>query len=143
MNVQAQAIDGQAALARAIAGKSDREISGACVGQYTDVVHTVAEQFPEHFIPERAIGWEVIIGYEVTTPDGLQSFLLEVRRGRCMVIEHAEEGPDLRLRLAFPDFLRLVCGQLSPTRAFFSGRLKITGSVLLAKRMQSWFRVQQ
>src|SRR5438132_1209472 len=44
------------------------------------------------------------------------------------------------LALAFPDFLRLVSGKLDGMQAFFSGKLKVSGDMMFAQTMQSWFK---
>ena len=54
----------------------------------------------------------------------------------------AEAAPaDCHVRVSLDDFIRLARGELSPTRAFFSGALKIDGdlglALELAQRMRS------
>jgi len=140
MREQTLTIDHQAGLSKAIAGKSDRQIADACVGRCADVVRAVAQEFPSYFIAECADTDGVVVGYEVSTPDGPQAFQIAIGRGRCRILDEHDASPDVRLRVALPDFLRLACGQLSATRAFITGRVKVTGSILIARRMQHWFR---
>ena len=41
--------------------------------------------------------------------------------------------------LPLPDFLRLILGQLDGMQAFMGGKLKLSGEIMLAQAMQSWF----
>jgi putative sterol carrier protein len=43
------------------------------------------------------------------------------------------------LGLSLPDFLRLILGQLDGMQAFMGGKLKLSGEIMLAQTMQSWF----
>jgi putative sterol carrier protein len=51
-----------------------------------------------------------------------------------------EDGPaDATINVAFEDFLKLAQGQLDPTAAFMTGKLKIAGDMAAALKLQSLF----
>ncbi len=91
------------------------------------------------FIASRAAGQSAVIQYDIVTPDGVTSYQLEVRDGRCVARRGADAAPRVTLRLSFPDFLRLISGQLTGAKAFMFGRLKVTGDLFFSQVMQDWF----
>ena len=91
------------------------------------------------FIASRAGAQSAIIQYDIVTPEGLTTYQLEVSDGRCVARRGAHARPRVTLRLTFPDFLRVISGQLTGARAFTFGRLKITGDLFFSQVMQGWF----
>jgi len=45
------------------------------------------------------------------------------------------------LALALADFLRFIAGQLDGMQGFMGGKLKLTGDIMFAQSMRSWFKV--
>ena len=52
-----------------------------------------------------------------------------------------ELEPAATITVSGPDFLRLVTGQLDPMQAYFTSRIKLSGDLMLAARLQSLFRI--
>ena len=50
------------------------------------------------------------------------------------------ETPNLTLSADSRDYVRILTGQLDPTAAFMSGKLKIKGDMGLAIKMTTMFR---
>jgi putative sterol carrier protein len=134
-------INNQAELARAIKGRSDSEINEILEGQYEQAVLRVATQMEAHFLPEKAAGQSAVIQYDIAAPDGTHSFQVKVHDGQCLILPGASEKPRVTLKLALPNFLKLVTGKLKPMPAFFTGKLKLAGDALFATTMQSWFKI--
>jgi len=81
---------------------------------------------------------DAVIQWDVETPEGVETYT--VLCGDTCTVEHAKgESPTMTLGLSLVDFLRLILGQLDGMQAFMTGKLKITGDVMLAQAMQSWF----
>jgi putative sterol carrier protein len=133
-------INGPEDLAKAIDGKSDEEIHTGLQGKYAQVVQQIAENMKAHFLPEKAGSTSAVIQYDVKAPDALHSFQLQVAGGKCELVKGAPGPARVTLALALPDFLRLVSGKLDGMQAFFSGKLKVSGDMMFAQTMQSWFR---
>jgi len=138
--MQPQVIEGRAELARAVAGRSDKEINRDVTGRSGELVTRVAEGMKHAFDPARAPGQTAVIQYDIRSPDGPLTFQVSVAGGRCDVAHGAPRRADVALSMSLPDFLRLVAGKLDGTFAVLTRRLSIQGNVLLARQMQQWFR---
>ncbi len=127
-------------LARAITGKSDDDINRSLAGRSATVVSGVAEGMKKHFVPEKAAKQSAVIQYDVDTPDGLQTFQVNVAEGKCDVRPGTPLPPRVTLNVSLPNFLRLASGKLGGFQAILTGRLGVSGDVLLARKLEGWFR---
>jgi putative sterol carrier protein len=60
--------------------------------------------------------------------------------GACTITKGASDPARVTLQLSLPDFLRLVSGKLDGMQAFFAGKLKLAGDMMVAQTMQGWFK---
>jgi putative sterol carrier protein len=67
-------------------------------------------------------------------------FQVTLDAGRCDVMEGTAEHPTVTLNMSLPNFLRLASGKLGGLTALMTGRLDVSGDVLLARKVQSWFQ---
>jgi len=135
-----QTEDPRAALAGLIAGRSDDEITSGVKAQgVTTVLDAVFDGMAAAFRPEAAGNGNAVIQYDVTTPDGKESYQLNVADGRCTVARGTPAPARVTLTLSLPNFLRLITGQLNGQQAFMSGQLKLAGDMSIAMVMQTWF----
>ena len=133
-------VNDRVGLADAIAGKSDDEINRSLTGRSATVVTRVAERMKLYFQPQRAPKKRVVIQYQVKSPDGLLPFQVTLDDGRCDVQEGSAEPPTVTLNMSLPNFLRLASGKLGGLTAIMTGRLDVSGGILLARKVQSWFQ---
>jgi putative sterol carrier protein len=133
-------VNDRVGLADAIAGKSDDEINRSLTGRSATVVTRVAERMKLYFQPQRAPKKRVVIQYQVKSPDGLLPFQVTLDDGRCDVQEGSAEAPTVTLNMSLPNFLRLASGKLGGLTAIMTGRLDVSGDILLARKVQSWFQ---
>lgn len=125
-----------------IEGRSDDEINaGLKAGGVASSLDKIFEGMVEAFLPEKAGGQSAVIQYDVSAPDGKHSYQLKVADGKCQLGKGAAESARVTLTLAAPDFLRLVTGKLNGQTAFFQGKLKLSGDMMFAQTMQSWFKM--
>ena len=125
-----------------IEGKSDDEINaGLKEGGVDEALDKVFEGMVEAFIPAKAGGQSAVIQYDVNTPDGKKSYQLKVADGKAQSLKGSPESARVTLALNGPDFLRLVTGKLNGQTAFFQGKLKLSGDMMFAQTMQSWFKM--
>jgi putative sterol carrier protein len=125
-----------------IEGRSDDEINaGLKASGVEKALDDVFEGMVQAFIPEKAAGQSAVIQYDVNAPDGKQSYQLKVADGKCKVLKGSPESARVTLTLSAPDFLRLVTGKLNGQTAFFQGKLKLSGDMMFAQTMQSWFKM--
>lgn len=133
-------VEDQAGLAALIEGKSDEEINAvlSAAGPET-VVDQVMDAMQTRFQPDAAAGQSAIIQWDIAGPDGTISRQVRVADGACTVAKDTNEAARVTLALSQPDFLRFISGQLDGMQAFMSGKLKISGDLMFAQTMQTWF----
>jgi putative sterol carrier protein len=125
-----------------IDGQSDDEINGRLKAAGVEKsLDAVFDGMVQAFIPEKAAGQTAVIQYDVVGPDGKLSYQFRVLDGKCALSKGAPDSARVTLTLASPDFLRLVTGKLNGQTAFFQGKLKLSGDMMFAQTMQSWFKM--
>jgi putative sterol carrier protein len=140
MPVDFSSIDDRVGLASAIAGRSDDQINESLTGRSEAVVNKVAVAMKVYFRPEKAAKQKAVIQYDVKTPDGVMTFQVKVEDGKCDVEPGAPRAPLTTLNVSLPNFLRLASGKLGGLHAIVTGRLSVSGDVMLARRMEGWFK---
>jgi putative sterol carrier protein len=140
MQVDIAAVNDRGGLADAIAGKSDDEINASLVGRSALVVSRVAERMKTYFVPDKGPRQRVVIQYQVKSPDGVLPFQVTLADGQCEVHKGVADRPTMTLNMSLPNFLRLASGKLGGLTAIVTGRLDVSGDVLLARKVQSWFQ---
>jgi ribonucleotide reductase beta subunit family protein with ferritin-like domain len=76
--------------------------------------------------------------WEFTDPD-VPTWHLTVENGSSTVAEGEARSPDLRLRLAYQDWIDIVGERLDPRRAMATGRLRPRGNPLALTRLMKVF----
>jgi putative sterol carrier protein len=140
MQVDIFEINDRGALGEAIAGKSDEEITASLMGRSAVVVRRVAERMTTYYQPKKGPKQRVVIQYQVGTPDGVLPFQVILDGGRCEVSDGSGESPTVTLNMSLPNFLRLASGKLGGLTAILTGRLDVSGDILLARKVQGWFQ---
>ena len=127
-------------LAAMIEGKSDDEINAGVAELGTEkVLGQIFDYMAGRFQPERAAGQSAVIGWDITSPEGTHSYQLKVADGACTTTSGNAEPARVTLGMALPDFLRFLTGKLDGMQAFMAGKLKLSGDMMFAQSMQSWF----
>lgn len=129
-----------AELAAAVKGRSDDELNQAldALG-IDDALDKVFDGMTEAFLAEKADGQSASVQYDIETKDGKKSYTINIADGKCSVARGPADSPRVTLKLAAPDFLRVVTNNLAGTQAFFTGKLKLTGDMMFAQVQQNWF----
>ena len=66
----------------------------------------------------------------------VKSWTADLKNGDGLVAEGTGTGkPDVILILSDDDFVNLASGKLDAQKAFFSGKLKIKGNIMLAQKL--------
>ena len=107
------------------------------------ILAEVFQRMPEHFDPNRAAGVSAVVEWRILERDdgGHDAFHLIIADGRCRLAHGPAERPAVTYEIAPVDFIRLVTGNASGPKLFLFGRLRISGNLLLAARMQTFFRI--
>lgn len=67
------------------------------------------------------------------------SHYLEIKDGALATGEGTHDSPNITINMASSDFVAMTNGQLNPTMAYMSGKLKVSGDMGLAMKMQQLF----
>jgi len=130
----------RAELAALIEGRSDEEITrGVEERGVESVLDGVFQGMADAFLPDKAAGQSAIVQYDVTVAGQPHRYQLKIGGGKCEIVKGRADTPRVTLTLALPDFLRVVAGKLPPVQAFMSGKLKLSGDMMIATAMQGWF----
>uniref|UniRef100_A0A8C1KU31 Sterol carrier protein 2b n=1 Tax=Cyprinus carpio TaxID=7962 RepID=A0A8C1KU31_CYPCA len=71
-------------------------------------------------------------------PGGKEAvWIVDVKNGKGSVDNDAEKKADCTIAMADSDLLDLMTGKMNPQTAFFQGKLKITGNMGMAMKLQN------
>jgi putative sterol carrier protein len=99
----------------------------------------VVEEMPGLFLPDKAGNTTATIQFDLTGDSPGKRFI-RIAEGQASSGQGEIEMPNLTLIADSNDFVRIFTGQMDPTAAFMSGKLKIKGDMGLAMKMQAMFR---
>jgi putative sterol carrier protein len=99
----------------------------------------VFEQMPQYFQPEKAGSTNATINFDLSG-EHAGKYWIRIHDGQAESGKGEGENPNLTLSADADDFVKIILGQLDPTAAFMSGKLKIKGDMGLAIKFQSLFK---
>jgi putative sterol carrier protein len=121
---------------------SDEQLESGFRENREVLLEEIFRRMPEQFDPERGAGVDTVIEWQITRPDGEPDrWQLAIRDGACTGTRDGTAEPDVSLRVGPVDFVKLITGVEAGPKMFVFGRLRIRGNVMLAARMQGWFRM--
>ncbi len=88
--------------------------------------------------PKHGLKRATTFQWEFTDPD-VETWHLRVDNGSSVVEQGAAANPDLRLRVAYQDFVDIVGERLDPLRAMATGKLRPRGNPLALRRLTQVF----
>src|SRR4051794_27786909 len=128
------------ALGKLLEGRSDEEINQFVEAAGVDTVLTqVFDAMKERFAPEKAAGQSAVVQWDVNAPDGTHTYQFKVADGAASWAQGTGDAPRVTLGFSLADFLRFVAGQLDGMQAFMGGKLKLSGDMMFATTLQTWF----
>lgn len=102
-------------------------------------VREIFDGMPQTFLPEKAVGMNAVIQFDIAGEGGGQ-WHADIVNGALTVVEGLHEKPGVTLSASAQDYLDISTGKLNGQLAFMTGRLKAKGDLGLAMKMQSIFK---
>jgi alkyl sulfatase BDS1-like metallo-beta-lactamase superfamily hydrolase len=88
--------------------------------------------------PNHGLRGPTVIQWEFTDPD-VPTWHLRIDNGSTAVAEGAAPGADVRLRIAYQDWVDIVGDRVNPMRLLATGRLRPRGNPLSLRRLAQVF----
>jgi putative sterol carrier protein len=101
----------------------------------TSVKHYL-ETLPDRFVKDAAKGVNAIFQFELSGDDGA-TFAVKIDGPTMEIIEGGSPTPGVTLKMKADDFVKMSNGDLGGTMAFATGKLKVSGNIPLAMKMQA------
>lgn len=96
-------------------------------------------QMPANLDANAAKGMNATIQFNLSGDNGGQWYV-SVKDGAATVTEGAAASPNMTMSMAAQDYVDMISGKLNGQMAFMSGKLKISGDMGLAMKMQTLFK---
>jgi putative sterol carrier protein len=110
------------------------------------VLDEIFGRMAEHVNPDSARGTNAVAHFKILDrPDelggGYDHYQVVFEDGNCTASDQIEREPQVTIKVAPIDFLRLASNQVSGPVLFMTGKLKLEGDVMLASRLTGFFRI--
>jgi putative sterol carrier protein len=126
-----------------------RLVHGADDDQILEAIHDVGvaptrdrifEGMRERFRPDRASGEDAMVQF-VVTDDKEHPYAVTIRDGACEVRRGRGDDPRVTLTSNLLTFVKLTAGKASGPSLFMRGKLRISGDLMFAPRIMTFFEV--
>ena len=101
-------------------------------------VRAIIDRIPEAFNADAAQGVDAVFQFEITGEGG-GTWNVAIKDGTCEVQEGAHEEPSVTMAMSTETWMGIVNKELNGIQAFMSGKLKVSGDMMLAQKYQSLF----
>jgi putative sterol carrier protein len=108
-----------------------------------EVLDRIFSEMANRFLPDRAAGVSAIAQWVVTDGGQEHPYRMSIAGHACSVERGRADDPDTTLTLDTVSFAKLVTGKREGVQLFMLGRLKISGGLPLAVRLNGFFRKPQ
>jgi putative sterol carrier protein len=99
----------------------------------------IFDQMSASINPDAAKGMNSTIQFNLSGDDGGQ-WHVAIKEGKAEVSKGTAASPNMTLSMTAQDYVDMTMGKLNGQMAFMSGKLKISGDMGLAMKMQSLFK---
>lgn len=94
------------------------------------------EELPSRADPSKIAGINNTYRFDV---EGAGSWTVDVQDGTVSVTQDGDVQPDTTLKVSEENFQKLLSGELNPTTAYMTGKLKLEGDMGAAMKLQKLF----
>lgn len=102
-------------------------------------VESVFQKMMQKFIPEKSVGMDAIIQFNLANEEGDTSYWVQIQNENVELNEGVNSEPQLTITANAEDYMQVVNGDTNAMQAFMSGKLKVDGQMALAMKLQSAF----
>jgi len=102
-------------------------------------VRDVFSMMPEAFNAAAAQGLNAIFQLDITGEGG-GTWNVVIKDGTCQINEGTHESPNVTLTMSAETWLGIVNRELNGMQAFITGKLKASGDIMLAQRIEQLFQ---
>ena len=93
----------------------------------------------ESFRPERAGDQDADITWVVVDDGEEHPWTLAIHGGACEARQGTAESPTVTLTADLVTFVKMIAGQANGTQLFMAGKLKLSGDMMFAMKIESLF----
>jgi putative sterol carrier protein len=102
-------------------------------------VKEVFRMMPEAFNADAAQGVDTIFQLDITGEGG-GNWNVVIKDGTCKISEGTHGSPNVTLTMTAETWLGIVNRELNGMQAFLGGKLKASGDIMLAQRIEQLFQ---
>ena len=99
----------------------------------------IFDQMSANLNTDAAKGMNATIQFNLAGDNGGQWYV-SIKDGKAEVSKGSAPSPNMTLSMSASDYVDMIMGKLNGQMAFMSGKLKISGDMGLAMKMQSLFK---
>ena len=99
----------------------------------------IFDQMGANLNPDAAKGMNSTIQFNLSGDDGGEWYVA-IKDGKAEVAKGKAPAANMTLSMTAQDYVDMILGKLNGQMAFMSGKLKISGDMGLAMKMQSLFK---
>ena len=99
----------------------------------------IFNEMPKNLNADAAKGMNSVIQFNLSGDNGGQWYAT-IKDGKAEVAQGAAPAPNMTLSMSASDYVDMIMGKLNGQMAFMSGKLKISGDMGLAMKMQNLFK---
>jgi putative sterol carrier protein len=103
--------------------------------EYKTPKEFLEEKLSARFKPEKAAGINITAQLTLTGPNG-GDWVVIVKNQTLKVAKGLHPSPELTLKIADQDFMDLVNGKLSTSKAFLTGKIHLNGNFAIALKLK-------
>ncbi len=96
------------------------------------------ETLPSRFKADAAKGLNAIFQFDIAGDDG-GAYQVKVDGDKLSIEPGLHAEPSVTIKMAATDYVKMVNGDLNGQMAFMTGKLKVSGNMMLAMKMQQVF----
>ena len=126
-----------------VAGATDDQLAEGLAQNREVLLDQVFRRMPERFRADKAGDTRAVIEWRIRGPEGQEPdrWQVEIEKGTCRTVRDGSAEPTVTFTVGAVDFVKLVTGNASGPALFTFGRLRISGDLMLAARVQGFFEV--